>query len=446
MAISSSGIGSGLDINSLVTQLVAAERAPAQNQLSTRKTRLSTQLSAIGTFRAAMATLQDKLAGLKSGGAIGKLAATSASTDHFTATAAGSAVAGRYDIEVVALAQAHKLTSAPYVGGASTALGAGDVTIDVGGDDFTVTLSPSANTLADLRDAINNASDNSGVTATLINETNGTRLLLTSKTPGEDHEITVTSTLATFTEQQAAQDAHIRVDGYDVYASSNQISDAIDGVTINLAKANPGSSYALDVALDNKATSDAVQVFVNTYNAALNTINTLSKYDPKTEVAAALNGDGMVRGAAQQLRQVVSASVSGAGSFSHLSELGITTQADGTLKLDSSKLASALASDRDSVQKLFGAEDGVATRLDAVLERLVGDDGQVETRNDSLQRQLDDVADRQDALDFRMTRVEARYRAQYTALDSLLAQMQTTSNYLSQQLASLANFNTNNRN
>lgn len=436
--LASSGIGSGLNVESLVSQLVAAERTPAETRLSRAQSRLSTQLSAVGTFKAALAAIKDKLAALKAGGTVGQFAASSSSGEHFTASTGTGAVAGNYSIEVVALAQVHKLKTSAYVGGASTALGAGDVTLDVGGEAFTVTLSPTANTLADLRDAINNADDNSGVTATLINETGGTRLLLSSKNPGEDNEFLVTSSLVSFTEQQAAQNAHVRVDGFDVYASTNQISDAIDGVTLNLAKANEGTSYTLGVALDSKAATTAVQAFVTAYNAAINTMAALTKYDPATQVAASLNGDGMVRSTAQQLRNLVGGAVSGAGVFKHLSDVGITTQADGTLKLDSAKLTTALGTDSDSVRKLFSLDNGYAAQLTAAIDGVIGDDGQVETRNDAIQRQLKDITKQQDALELRMTKVETRYRAQYTALDSLLSKMQTTSSFLSQQLAALS--------
>lgn len=435
--LASSGVGSGLDVETLVAKLVSAERTPADTRLGTAKTKLTTQLSAVGTFKSALSALNDKLAALKSGGSVGQYAATSSSTDNFTATTTSGAVAGSYDVEVVALAQAHKLTSAAYVGGATTALGAGDVTIGVGDESFTVSLSPTANTLADLRDAINNADDNPGVVATLVNESGGTRLLLTSADPGLDHALNVSSSLIGFTEKQPAADAHVRIDGFDVYASSNQIDKAIDGVTINLLKANAGTTYTLGVALDSKAATSAVQAFVTAYNSAISTMNALSKYDSTTKSSAALNGDNMVRGAMQQLRSIVSGSVSGAGSFKHLTDLGITTQADGTLKLDSTQLATALSTDKNSVQKLFSSENGYATQLAAALDRVIGDDGQIENRNDAIQRQLKDISNQQDALDLRMTKVETRYRAQYTALDTLMAQMQTTSSYLTQQLAAL---------
>lgn len=435
--LASSGVGSGLDVESLVSRLVSAERTPADTRLTSVQMKLSTQLSAVGTFKSVLSALNDKLAALKTGGAVSQYAATSSSADNFTASTSSAAVAGNYSVEVVALAQAHKLASAAYAGGSTTALGAGDVKIDVGDKSLTITLSPDANTLADLRDAINNADNNPGVVATLINESGGTRLLLTAKDPGLEHALSISSSLIGFTEQQPAVDAHVRIDGFDVYASSNVIDQAIDGVSINLLKANAGTSYTLGVALDSKAATSAVQSFVNAYNTAISTMNALTKYDSTTKAAAALNGDSMVRSTAQQLRSIVGASVSGAGTFQHLSELGITTQADGTLKLDSSQLSTALATDKNSVQKLFSADGGYATQLAKTIDGVIGTAGQIENRNDAIQRQLKDIGAQQDALDLRMTKVEARYRAQYTALDTLMAQMQTTSSYLTQQLAAL---------
>lgn len=436
--ISSLGVGSGLDIASLVSQLVAAERAPAQNRISTSQSQINVQLSAIGTFKGALSDVRSKLEALQTG-ALATLKASSTKPETFTASASGSAVAGEYGIEVVTLARAHKLVSGAHADGAGTVLANGDVGISVGGESFTVTLGDGNNTLADLQRMINAATDNTGVTATLVNEVGGTRLLLTSTTTGTDRQISVSG--MAFSEQQAATDAHLRIEGFDHYSGSNTVTDAIDGVTLKLVAAEPGVSHTLGVAYDADAASKAITAFVNSYNAAVNTISSLTRYDADKRQASALSGDSTVRGAMQALRGVFGEGNDG-GALRFLSDIGIATQTDGTLKLDATALGDALAADRGAVAALLAGEGGYAERLTAVLDGIVGDDGQVTARTDSLQTRLKDLGRQQDALDLRMERVETRYRTQFTALDTLIAQMNSTSSYLTQQLASLANLTT----
>lgn len=439
-SITSAGIGSGLDVASLVSQLVSAERAPAQTRIDSAQSKINVQLSALGAFKSALADLQTKTKALMSGGVLGALKATSSNTEVFTATATSRATAGSYDVEVVSLALAHKVVSDPFVDGPDTVLGTGSIDIEVGGASFTVTLDDSANTLADLRSRINAATDNTGVSAALVTEENGTRLLLTSKETGTEHEIVVTGSLLGFTEKQAAADAHVRIEGYDHYAQSNAVSGAIDGVTINLLKADLGQTYTLNLAPDKDAVSKAISAFVTSYNAVVTLSGSLTRYDAEKEQASALTGDPIVRGVMQSLRGTLGTTVDTA-SFSFLSQLGITTKTDGTLTLDSAKLAEALAGDRASVEALFAGETGYATRLAAILDGVVGGDGQVEAKTEALQARLDALDKQEDALDLRMERLQERYRAQFTALDTLISQMSTTSSFLSQQLANLPNLN-----
>ena len=440
-SISSLGVGSGLDIASLVSQLVAAERAPTQNRIDTSQSRINVQLSAIGTFKGALADVRSKLETLQSG-ALAGLKASSSKTETFTATAADGAVVGDYQVEVVSLARAHKMVSGAHADGAGTVLANGDVEISVGGEPFTVTLGDGNNTLEDLRRMINESADNTGVSATLINEAGGTRLMLTARDTGTARQIAVTG--MAFSEQQAAADAHVRIEGFDHYASSNTVTDAIDGLTLKLVAAEPGASHTLSVGHDAEAAQKAVTAFVNAYNAAVKTIGSLTRYNADTRQAAALTGDSTVRGAMQALRGAIG-SGNGTGTFRFLSDIGISTQTDGTLKLDTQALTDALASDRSAVVTLLDGEGGYAERLAAVLDNVVGDDGQVETRTDSLQARLKDLGRQQDALNLRMEQVENRYRSQFTALDTLVAQMNSTSSYLTQQLASLANLTTQNK-
>lgn len=440
-SISSAGIGSGLDVAGLVSQLVAAERQPADTRLATAESKANAQISALGTFRAVLSGLQTAINDLKSGGAIAKLTATSSNTALFSASASsGSAVAGSYSVEVIALAQPHKLVTAPYASSDSI-VGTGDVEIAVGGQSFTVSLADGANTLADLRNAINNASSNSGVAATLVNEAGGTRLLLTSSKSGVESAMTLNSTILSMTEKQPALDAHIRIEGYDHYSASNSVSGAVDGLTLNLVKAEPGTIATVNVAVDSKTATTAVESFVKAYNTSIAAISTLTRYDAEKREGAALVGDALLRGTAQELRNIIGSTVGGAGAFGYLSEIGITTNTDGTLKLDSAKLGEAIASDRSSVQNLFSGTDGYATRLTGVLERALGTDGRIAAKDTALKAQIKGIDTQQEQLDERMARLEIRYRSQFSALDTLIAQMNATSSYLTQQLEALGNLN-----
>lgn len=441
-SISSAGIGSGLDVNSLVTQLVAAERSGADTQLNKLSSKANAQISALGTFKGALSAFKDAMAALKSGG-VTKTSAQSGDSTVFTASAVSGSAAGFYDVEVVSLARAAKLASTSYASSA-TSVGTGTITIASGATSFSVTLADGADSLADLRDAINNASGNTSVSASIVSDSNGAHLVLSGRNSGAANGISVTSASAldnsaffSTSVTQAAADAHLKVDGTDAYSASNSVSDVIDGVTLTLLKPSSGS-VSLNLAMDSKSASDAVQKFVNSYNALVTISTSLTKYDTSTKTGAALIGDASVRGVLQQLRGLLGGDAAGSGSaYANLAALGISTKTDGTLSVDSSKLSAAVASDATSVQKLFTADNGYATRVGTLLTTYLGSDGQIDARTASLQAQLKDVSRQRDQLDARMTKFEARYRAQFTALDTLISQMKTTQSFLTQQLASL---------
>lgn len=438
MAISAAGVGSGLDIAGMVSQLVSAERAPVAQRISTARSTLNTQLSALGALKGALSSLQAKAELLAGGGKLDALKVVSSLSEVFTATAGAGAAAGSYQVEVVDLARAHKLVSGTYAGGSDTVLGNGNVQISVGGQAFTVTLSDGNNTLAALRDAINGAEDNTGVSATLVNEQNGTRLLLTSDESGTESQIGVTTGLLSFTAKQAASNAHIRVEGYDIYSQSNTVSGAIDGVTFTLLKASPGSVGTLSLTRDVDAGKAAIEDFAKSYSTVISLINLQTKYDADSKKAATFTGDAGIRGVLQALRSIVGGTAEG-GALSALSEIGITSTTEGTLSVDGSKLQGALEADPRAVETLFGGANGFATRLTDSIERMLGDGGQLDGKTDTVNARLQDLTRQETALDRRMESLEARYMRQFTALDSLIAQMNATSSYLTQQLSALSN-------
>lgn len=436
--VTSAGLGSGLDVASIVSQLVAAERAPADQRLATAQSQAKTRISALAAFRSAMSGLKTSAEALssQSGSGLKALTATSANKDLFTASADSKAVAGNYAIEVLSLASASKRASQVFAS-ETTVVGSGDVEISVGSSAFTITLQDGANTLADLRTQINAASSNTGVAAAIVSDAGGARLLLTSQDTGLSHALSVNSSLITTTEVQPAADASIKLDGFLYSSASNQFSGAVDGLSFNLVKAEPGTTTNLSVALNQSSAISAVQKFVAAYNSANGFIVSQTRYDATNQQGGTLLGDSTILAASQRLRAIAGGSVQGAGRFETLSQLGITASTDGTLTVDTAKLTSALASDFNAVQKLFAGDQGVATRLVAYSETLLGDEGQLKVKTDSLNARLSSIAKDQAVVDRRIEAYQARISAQFTSLDTLVSQLKSTSDYLTQQLANL---------
>ncbi|KAA3627632.1 MAG: flagellar hook-associated 2-like protein [Proteobacteria bacterium] len=459
-AISSPGIGSGLDIGSLVSQLVAAEGQVQSNRLDTKEAKAQATLSAVGTLKGALADFQNSLASLKTSSTFSNRKATSQNTDFFTTSATGSAAIGNYNIEVVQLAQTNKVRSAGFAD-SDTVVGMGTLTIAAGMDSFAITIDSSNDTLAEIRDAINSASGNSFVNATIVNVDDGvggteSRLLLSGTKVGAGNAITITvddndlndtdasglSQLATgnLVQMDAAQDAIIEIDSQTVTRSSNSISDAIDGVTIELVQAHQtlGDTTELSVAADTVGVSSAINTFVTSYNKMIGAFNQLSSYDATTGATGILFGDATLRSVQTQIRREFTSSVAGlTGDVRNLVQLGITTQEDGTLKIDSTKLNSAITDDLSDVTMLFSSSNGVATRLNSLIDSYIGSSSVLDSRSKSLNNQIEDISDQREALSRRLASLESRLLAQFSAMDALVSQLKSTSNYLTQQLANL---------
>jgi len=237
-------------------------------------------------------------------------------------------------------------------------------------------------------------------------------------------------------ESVAATDAQVRVDGFLRTSSSNTISDLIPGVILNLAEAKANEKFALTISADNSALKANLASFVSMYNAAISVLRSTSSYNAETRTASALTGDSLVRSTQQQLRNLV-----GAHSVA-LADLGVTIAKDGTLSVDTAKAEAALADDPDALRKLLGKDGNLAKGLDAIFDGLLDSNkGSITQRTDSLNKRISDLSDQMDALDRRMEALEARYTAQFTAMDTLVAQLNSTSSYLASALAQLAGGN-----
>jgi len=436
--ISSTGIGSGLDIDSLVSKLVASERSAGQTRIDTKKGKLTEQFSAMATLMGGMSAFQASLNSLVSSNSFNSRKVSVSDEKAFTAKATSSAAAGSYDVQVEKLAKASQLGSEPIA--ASGPVGTGTLTISVGASSFNVVVADGSNSLANIRDAINKAPTNKGVQASLLTDVDGTHLVLTSTKTGKDYELSVTANggnggleqFETMEVRSVAQDAVVWVSGYEIHSSSNTVSNAIEGVTLTLkAPTAEDTTVQLNVDRDDAAIQDAAKKFVDSYNSLATSIKSLSRYDAATEAAGALLGDAMLRNIDSQIRKLISTPVAGVnGNYNTLASLGITTQADGKLKLDTVRFNAALEANPGAVSDIFTSSNGVAVKLADFMGQKTSVTGELTVRSSNITDTLVDLKDQQDALDARMKIIEQRYFKQFNALDTLLAGMNNTATAL----------------
>lgn len=395
--ITSTGLGSGLDIKSLVSSLVTAEQTPATKRLDTQEAKLTAQISAYGNLKSAMSTFQSSLSGLKNLSAFQKLTAVSSDTTLITASAFSNADPGNYNLEVKQLAKSQTLASSP-LSSATAAIGTGTLTIKFGTTSYvpdaitglptnvpnsftqdgnkaalTLNIDSSNNTLAGLSEAINKAK--AGVTAAVVTDTSGSRLVLNSTESGASNsmEISVTdtgdnnntdtsglsalafnATTHNMSQHQTAQDAKLAINGLDITSSSNTVNTALKGLSLNLQQAQPGKIVTVGVSQNNDDITKAVEGFVKSFNELVTTASPLTGYDKTTQKGGVLQSDATLRSAMAQLRSELGNMGSGlTGSIKSLSDIGVTAQKDGTLSLNSAKLTSQLTSNRSGVTALF---------------------------------------------------------------------------------------------
>ncbi|HEX4938299.1 MAG TPA: flagellar filament capping protein FliD [Candidatus Kapabacteria bacterium] len=460
--ITAAGTGSGIDVENIITKLTEAERTPTEQRLLLRETNIQAEISAFGSLKSSLSDFRKSLTNLSSLQSLAARSATSSKPESFTVTADNTASVGSSQIEIVNLASAHKMVSTANFAGPTTAVGAGTMTISLGSASFNVQIvGGQNNTLAGIRDAINNATGNTGITASILTVSNGmggtqSKLVLSADDTGTANTISVAVTgdsdgndtdnvglsaflNANMEQKSTAANALIRVDGFDVTSSTNVFKNAIQGVTLTAVKANPTVNETLTVGINKTAIKDNLALFVENFNALSETLKFLTKYDPETQEAGLLTGDSTVRSIETQLRRTITNVVEGLDSnFSSLASLGITTQRDGTLKLDSTKLDSALTTNFDDVANLLGGEDGIAKKLDSTLNNFLKTGGLISTRNETFLKQLKDIDSQRERLELRMTSYEERLRAQYAAMDAIVANLNSTGDYVAQQMESIS--------
>jgi flagellar hook-associated protein 2 len=457
MGISAAGMLSGLDVEGLVTSLMSVEKQPLVN-LQSKQASFNAKVSAFGTLKSAVSTFQTAVKAL-SGDALQALTTTSSKPDAIgvSATKDGGAAPGSYSIEVSQLAQSDKLVSSGVVPGAKFS-GAGSMDITIGGKTTQLTLTDA--TLAGVSSAINKA--NAGVTATILNDGTYDRLVITGNQTGTANGVTIAATgsLARFdappppvptvpptvpatepdmARTQAAQNAEMTIDGIAVSKASNTVTDAIKGVTLNLAQTNVGSPAKITLAKDAETVTKSITAFVDAYNTLAAAVNKQTAYNANTKTGAVLNGDAGARSILGSIRSELGKAVGGATGLSTLSDIGIAFQRDGTLKLEKpAKLETAIATNFEGVSNLFNSTSGVATRLTTITEGMLGSKGVFQSRTDGLNASLKGLEKSSDRMELQLAQTEKRYRTQFTALDTMMVNMQSMSSYMTQQLAALA--------
>jgi len=453
--------------------MVAAERAPKEAQLGNLEKKTTTQITAIGALKGAISEFQAALGSLNKADLFQARSVSSSKTDLVGVTASTTAGAGTYQVEVkslatnskVALAAIQNTAEAP----ASFASGTLNISVGVSGtpptqDTVSVTVDESNNSLAGMRDAINEAGKEKGVSATIVTDEFGSRLVLTSNKTGAGRDITVAvadetaaatgqTALSSLTFDGAnsstdsgarvlskAQSAELYIDGLKVVSETNKVDGAIDGVTLDLkAKTIANEPVNINVAEDKAGVKKQVQSFVDAYNKLVGVINVQTKVtlvgDGKTPLTGALVGDATARTLLGTIRNEL-VNTQGDAAIRALTDMGITTQKDGTLAIDSAKLDKTMTGSFEQLSGFFTGDGGLAARLDAKLKPYTETGGILEQRNKAMTETINKIDKQKEDLDRRITSLQERLLKQFNAMDTLVGRLSNTSASL---IASLEN-------
>lgn len=474
------GIGSGLDINGIVKALVDAESAPKSAQLNRLERATTSKFSGLGQFRSALSEFQTALKGLNDPALFEKRSATSGKPDIFSVTADAKASSGNFNIQVFNLAQTSKVALAGVADPAvAAAMGTGKLTIDVGETQLNIDITEDNNSLSAIRDAINAAGKESGLSASIVTDPNGgggSRLVLSSTQSGTGNDISVSVTNGTGNLSSLAytpdapdadftptpvnpddplaprtisygRDAQMAIDGINISSSTNTVDEAIEGVSITLKSAQSAddikaaNSVSLAVAEDRAGVKSQLNKFVDAYNKMMGTVTSLTKVtkvggDDGEPLAAALVGDASVRSFMSAIRNELG-NAQGTDGMRILADLGISTQRDGTLAIDSERLDTVLEDNFEQLNGFLTGDNGLMARLDGKIDPYTQTGGILESRTTALQNTLSSVDDQREQLTRRIDKLEARLFSQFNAMDALVGQLSGTSDYLSGALDNL---------
>lgn len=474
-AISSLGVGSGIDATTIISKLMAVESIPLTD-LQNADSSLKTQLSAFGQMQSLTATLQGAAQALINPGLWSGTAATSNNSAVVSATTASGAVPGTYSVAVQALAGTQTITSATSLPSSSSTLDTGTLTIQLGtwtggppatgftaqagSSPTTINITAGNTSLASIAQQINAAG--AGVTATVINDANGARLSMSSTKTGAANgfKITATETVPSGTPStglsslafdatnsatpmqlnQSAANAKATVNGIAIESASNTINNVANGLNLTLSQVS-ATPTQITVSPDTASVNTAVTGFVNAFNGLAKYMSTETAYDPTSKTGGPLQGDATMMNIQWALRGVINQSSTASSAFSVLSDVGISMQKDGTLAVDSTKMTAAL-NNLPELQKLFMANgatpsaSGFMTRFNTLTTSLLDVSGSIATRQQGLQTSIKQNEQQQSDMQLRLQQMQDNMTKQYQALDTTMAQMQALSSYITQQFSS----------
>ena len=441
--INFSGLASGIDTKSVIEALLAVERKPLA-ALQTKRTSYEKQKTLFGDFESKLGKLKTAADALKTAGKFLEFKATPEKEDYFTATASSGATSGSYDIRVLDLAKAKVATSAGQADKGTSTYGSGTLYITVGSTTKQITFDGSE-TLQDVAARINEVGTSSGagelVQATVLDTGNGTnryQLVLTAKTSGLDGAFTLNTTeldtgLKTlfdgFTTSTTASDAHITIDGVDVYRSKNQIDDAIAGVTLNLKAKSPGAvDTKLTITTDTTAVAKKVKDLVDAYNDVVAFVKGQNEQDSKGNAKNPLFGDSTLSTIRGSLRTVVGTTFdTGNPSYSMLAQMGVTSDRDGKLTFDETKFSAAVVKGETAVRSLFSdTTKGIANALSSRIESYTSSvDGIILARKQGFDRLVKNVDDQIAQGERRLGNYELQLKNKFSAMESMLSRLQS---------------------
>jgi flagellar hook-associated protein 2 len=443
MNLSSPGIGSGIDVKTIISQLMSVEQQPLV-ALNADSVALKAQISAYGSLKSAVSSFRDAVQNLGDLSKFKVYSATSSDADVVASTADSTAARGTYNLQINRIAENHRMaTGATFADTGTTAIGAdGDkMSVNVGGSAFEIAFG--GKTLSQIRDAINASTDNPGVTASILKDDTGYHLSLSANETGSNHALSVNYSGADpfnfqtlnsdrdgsggFTAQDL--DASLKLEGqFDITSSSNSLTDAIQGVTLTLKQAG---TVTLKVDRDTAAVQQSVSNLAQAYSSLISTMDKMGGDVLKGDKVVLLNLES-------QLRGTLNARSNTAGSFENVFQIGLSTQKDGTLEVNSTAIGNALASDFDGVANLFADPvNGVAKRLLSLADSFLATGGPLDGRSQGLDNEVRLNEQKIATMQTRLDSIQLRYTQQYNALDQLVANLTQTGNLLTQQLASL---------
>lgn len=453
------GIGSGFDINSIVGALVNAEKAPKEAQLARLEKASTTKFSALGQLKGALSEFQTAMKDLNSLALFEKRTATSSNTSALTASASKTALAGSYQLTVERLASSSKVATAALAGDFTASAG-GKLTVKLGASDTGIEVDiATGDTLTAIRDKLNTALADKGISANIVNNpADGTsRLVLSAKETGTGKDISIETADAALASlaidgslqsvgagagylQQAA-DAEFSIDGLALKSPSNSVDGAIAEVTLTLVgKTEVDKPLTLTVGQDTSGVTANIKKFVAAYNKLIKTSNELTSVtqvgEGKAPVVGGLVGDATVRGLLSGVRNELVNPADQDG-VRVLADLGISTQKDGTLKIDDAKLSTALADNFDAVGAFFTGDNGLMSRVDKRIDGFIQTGGVLEQRMKGLQTTLTGIDKQRETLNRRVEQIQTRLFAQFNAMDALVGRLNDTSARLTQALGSL---------